>query len=107
MLKSSVIAAFVLALNATHCSQPARADGLSVHVHLDNFGAAPLNRFIEQPSALIINVPQPTTDEGIKAQEERIKKWEDYCQPRYVVDRYGVSRAVYAKVGCAFGRIAD
>lgn len=37
----------------------------------------------------------------------RAAKWEQYCKPHVVPDRYGVGRYVYAKPGCENGRNED
>jgi hypothetical protein len=34
----------------------------------------------------------------------RDRKWVAFCKPVVVADRYGVSRYLYAKPGCEFGR---
>ena len=52
------------------------------------------------PDAKVIHV-KPKTD---PAAEERIRKWEAFCQPRPVPDRYGVDRLQYAHIGCEYGR---
>lgn len=38
---------------------------------------------------------------------ERAARWEEYCQPRTVADKWGAERYVYAKPGCEFGKDHD
>ena len=35
---------------------------------------------------------------------EEIKRWEAFCKPTRTYDTLGVTRLVYAKNGCEFGR---
>ena len=54
------------------------------------------------PVGKIIDVPPPFDPDGAIA--ARDKKWEDFCQPKIVLDSLGVGRYQYAKAGCEFGR---
>jgi hypothetical protein len=42
--------------------------------------------------------------EDYKAKQETIKKWEAFCKPTRTYDNLGVTRLVYARSGCEFGR---
>jgi hypothetical protein len=50
----------------------------------------------------IIEVP-PVPEQEIAASKERDRLWQARCQPEIRPDRYGVSRYVYSRPGCAFG----
>jgi hypothetical protein len=39
-----------------------------------------------------------------KAKEEKIAKWEAFCQPAKQMDSEGIVRLTYAHKGCEFGR---
>lgn len=51
-----------------------------------------------------ITPPATPTPEELEAKAGRIQKWESFCQPKPVVDKYGVTRMEYAHDGCDFGR---
>ena len=51
------------------------------------------------PNARIINIPPDNSQAAL----DRVRKWEQQCQPTPVVDKYGVARMRYAKAGCEFG----
>jgi hypothetical protein len=53
-------------------------------------------------SPRVIEVPASGEPEDVVA--ARIRKWEAFCQPKPVTDRYGVDRLTYAHPGCEFGR---
>lgn len=57
------------------------------------------------PFAKIIAGPAASgmTDEAAA----RDAKWQAYCQPKFVRDKFGAERAVYAHAGCEFGRTAE
>lgn len=40
---------------------------------------------------------------ALKQENERIEKWEAYCQPTGKIDEFGVTRLSYAHKGCEFG----
>ena len=42
--------------------------------------------------------------EDYRARQETIKKWEAFCKPTRTYDTLGVTRLVYARNGCEFGR---
>jgi hypothetical protein len=42
--------------------------------------------------------------EDEKAKRASIEKWEAYCKPKRTYDDEGVTRLVYARKGCEFGR---
>lgn len=44
---------------------------------------------------------QPSLDPDA---EHRLQQWESFCQPKIVVDTFGVRRYQYAKTGCEYGR---
>jgi hypothetical protein len=48
-------------------------------------------------------VPEAASDaeRGIATEHER--RWEQHCHPQIALDRYGVSRYLYAAPGCEFG----
>lgn len=44
------------------------------------------------------------TEQERKEAIARDRKWIAFCKPAIVTDRYGVSRYLYAKQGCEYGR---
>jgi hypothetical protein len=42
--------------------------------------------------------------EDLKLKQERIRKWETFCKPASVQDKFGVARLVYAHENCDLGR---
>jgi len=42
--------------------------------------------------------------EDLKLRQERIQKWESFCKPASVQDKFGVVRLVYAHENCDLGR---
>lgn len=55
------------------------------------------------PITEVGNGAQMTAAE-LAEQAERIRKWEDFCQPVGTVDSLGVTRLSYKYEGCEFGR---
>jgi hypothetical protein len=42
--------------------------------------------------------------EDLELKRERIRKWESFCRPASVQDKFGVVRLVYAHENCDLGR---
>jgi hypothetical protein len=53
---------------------------------------------------MVQQVPQPTSDAGLKAQADEVAKWEAFCQPVRHRDSLGAIRLTYRHDGCEFGR---
>jgi hypothetical protein len=70
------------------------------------------SRFYGTGSCRTIGIPDQPPPQRDAAQEaedrrvklEEIKRWEAFCKPTRTYDTLGITRLVYAKNGCEFGR---
>jgi hypothetical protein len=91
--KIFIIAALALA------STSAQADTqTSTHCSWSRHGASCVT------SRQIIEPPAPPTAEEIQARIRNEREWEAFCKPTRTIDSMGMTRLVYAKAGCEFGR---
>jgi hypothetical protein len=63
------------------------------------YGRVCTTSYLDDP---VRNATQDQEDE--KARRASIEKWEAFCKPRRTYDDEGVTRLVYARKGCEFGR---
>jgi hypothetical protein len=68
------------------------------------------SRFYSTSSCRTVGIDEPAPRdyaqeaEDLKLKQERIRKWESFCKPASVQDKFGVVRLVYAHENCDLGR---
>jgi len=67
--------------------------------HSRYFGSVCTRSYVDDP---VRSQAQELEDE--KARRASIEKWEAFCKPKRTYDEEGVTRLVYARKGCEFGR---
>ena len=99
--------AFVVAMLGFSFVKPAGAQAAVIAIPMSNSGfstcAGGTCIWGSLTNSHIRQVPQPLSDEDVKAQQEHDKKWVAECEPKPVRDRYGVMRFTYNAPGCEFG----
>ena len=67
--------------------------------HSKFYGRVCTTSYLDDPAR---NEAQEKEDD--KARRASIEKWEAFCKPKRIYDDEGVTRLVYARKGCEFGR---
>lgn len=91
-----VIVALVLA------SQSAQAWEVRTNCSFSRFYGASSCRTVGTDEPVARDYAQEAEDQ--KLRQERIRKWESFCKPASVQDKFGVARLVYAHENCDLGR---
>jgi hypothetical protein len=94
--------AFYVVVALVIASQSAQAWEIRTNCSYSRFYGASSCRMVGTDEALPRDHVQDAED--LKLKQERIKKWEAFCKPASVQDRYGVARLVYAHENCDLGR---
>lgn len=79
---------------------PAHADGLAIMSTGPRGTHTTIIAPLGSAEPHIIHIPQSMDPE----RDERVRKWEAFCDPKTVRGPYGVERYVYAHKDCEYGR---